>query len=236
MVWFCPTFERPKRLQELAEAWEKTAQGEPLFVRVWNQDKFKKEYFSMDWPRTWTLYESPAQWCGEALQEFFRLHPDEQQYGFIGDDVIPCTDNWPEILSVAAGDWYLAYPNDTIQRHGLATHFLLGGELLRTLGWWVPEGFKHHYLDQVLQNIAVNAGLARFCPEVTFYHKHQLKGRAENDHVYRKADVIFNEGMERWDEYVENELKQDVMKVRHRIMTEFEIPHLEWMRNGFIHC
>lgn len=229
-MWMCPTFQRPDRLKELAEAWKRTAAGEPLYVRIWTEDKYKDEYFAHTWPEEWVLYESDAEWCGEAIQEFFTLYPGADSYGFIGDDVVPCTDGWVKELESAAGAWFVAYPNDTIQRHGLCTHAVIGGELLRTLGWWVPPGFKHHYLDQVWMNVGGNCGLLRYCPQVTFYHKHPVVKRVKTDAVYAKADAIFMEGAERWDDYTKNELKRDVTKVRKALSEHFEFKDLKGLQ------
>lgn len=235
-MWFCPTFERPDRLKSLADAWERTVKGEQLYVRVWSEDRYKDDYFKEKWPNSWVLYESDAQWCGEALQEFYVLHPGATYYGFIGDDVVPVSAGWVETLRETAGDWFVAYPNDTIQRHGLCTHAAIGGELLRALGWWVPKGFIHHYLDQVWMNVASNCGLLRYCPQVVFRHDHHLRGRAQYDAVYKKADRALPQGLDRWDDYVQNDLSRDVKRVRQELTKRFEEKMLKDWEDGAVYC
>lgn len=176
-MWICPTYQRPERLAELAESWEKHETGTPLMVRIWDQDPRKEDYFKTEWPKGWQLYESPAKGAGEALNEYFRLNPNEQTYGFIGDDIVLRTTQGLELLDATAYPWFLAYPNDTIQRHQVSTHFSLGGEFARTLATIVPPMFKHSYMDVGLLNIAAPMCLARYCPHVVFQHMHFLRKR-----------------------------------------------------------
>jgi len=189
MTWVCPTFQRPERLAELAESWEKHETGTPLMVRVWDQDPRKEDYFKITWPKGWELYESPARGAGEALNEYFRMNPNEQTYGFIGDDVVLRTPQGLELLDATAYPWFLAYPNDTIQRHMMCTHFSLGGEFARTIATIVPPMFKHTYMDVGLWHVAAPMNLTRYCPHVVFQHMHFLRKRygIERDATYQEV-------------------------------------------------
>lgn len=232
MPWICPTFQRPHRLAELAASWERHEKGKPLWVRVWEKDPFKQEYFNTSWPEGWTLYESSTEWCGEALQEFWRMMPNEPFYGFIGDDCLLRTPRGLEILEQEAGDWFVAWPNDTIQRWRLSTHFCVGGKLTNTLGWWVPPQFRHHFLDMPIYHLAINTGLGRYCPQVIFEHRHFLTRRPElKDDTYRKvypgegevpAGNGYEEASKVWDHYAEHLLRGDINRVLQRVHTEFE--------------
>jgi hypothetical protein len=189
MSFFCPTFQRPKRLMELANSWDEHARGMPLFVRVWDKDPHKEEYLDTKWPDEWTLYESSAEWTAEALQEFFEKDRERDYYGFIGDDIVLESRDAIGNLVREAGNIYIAYPNDRIQRHNLSTHFCIGGDLVRTVGYLCPPGFKHHYLDQVWHTIGLNTGLLRYRPDVIFNHKHVVRGKAEMDATYQRVYV-----------------------------------------------
>lgn len=230
-MWICPTFQRPQRLAELAISWEKHAKGKELYVRVWESDPFKEEYLSTEWPEGWHLYTSSAEWCGEAIREFYTLNPNESCYGFIGDDIVLRTPDAIERLEQAAGDWYLAYPNDTIQRHRISTHFCIGGKLANTLGWIVPNTFRHNYMDVPIYYLAINTGLLRYCPDIIFHHKHFIRDRAEKDATYERiypngatspTGPIEDEGKRAWDEYYAGPLRKDVKKVMGALKQEFE--------------
>ena len=60
MVWICPTFQRPHRLQELAESWDRMERGKELYVRLWSGDPKLKEYRAITWPKNWRFYVSDA--------------------------------------------------------------------------------------------------------------------------------------------------------------------------------
>lgn len=174
MAFLCPTFQRPERLAELALSWEEHEPGTKLYVRIWEHDPCREEYLSIQWPESWELYVSPAKGAGEALNEFFRLHPNEESYGFIGDDVVLRTTGGVGELERTAGEWFIAYPNDCVQRFLIPTHFCIGGELARTIDCVVPPMFKHNYIDVGLKELGERMNLLRWCPHVIFQHKHFL--------------------------------------------------------------
>jgi len=80
-MWICPTFQRPERLKELADSWEKHAPGKKLLVRIWAHDPKVTEYHSIEWPDSWNLYMSYAKGAGEALNEAFGMNHDPNKGG-----------------------------------------------------------------------------------------------------------------------------------------------------------
>lgn len=191
-MWICPTFQRPDRLKELAESWEKHQQGKELMVRVWDEDPFCDDYLSTTWPSGWNLYESPEKGAGEALNGAFSEWNDEECYGFIGDDIVLKTTGGLEILEEASKPYFAAYPNDTLQRNNLCTHFCVGSELAKIMEGIVPPMFKHNYMDVGLANIAIPFQLLRYCPQVIFQHRHFINGHVDKDDTYK---AIYPEGM-----------------------------------------
>ena len=237
MAWLCPTFQRPHRLAELANSWVKHCAGSKLYVRVWKDDPKKEEYFSIEWPEEFELFEGDYQGAGESLQQMWRMRPDEKCYGFIGDDIVIRTPNAVERLEREAGDWYIAYPNDTFQRNRLPTHFCVGGKLTNVVGWLVPNGIRHGYMDLPMLNLGLNTGLLRYCPDIIFQHKHfLLDDTVERDAVYAvmyKEDGQLQEtpwvtdDHERLQRYYDKQLKDDMIKVTRALIREFEHEN-EW--------
>jgi len=207
-------------------------------VRVWENDPRKDDYLKCEWPEGWELYESSAEWCGDALREFWRMQPDEPFYGFIGDDIVLRTPKGLEFLESQADDWFIAYPNDTLQRHRLATHFCVGGKLTNVLGWWVPATFSHNYMDMPIFHVGLNSGLLRYCPNVIFQHKHFLLDDSPRDATYQRiygADGLeptgepVERGKKAWKDFCEKQLAGDVTKVLRAVHTAFEDPE-QWDR------
>jgi len=231
MSWLCPTFQRPERLAELAVSWVRHAPGKKLFVRVWKDDPRRDDYLKCEWPEEWELFEGDYQGAGASLQQLWRMMPDEKSYGFIGDDIVLRTPGAIDMLEQEAGDWYVAYPNDTLQRNRLPTHFCVGGKLTNVLGWLVPNGIQHGYMDLPLLNVGLNTGLLRYCPHIIFQHKHFLLGESERDATY---SIMYQEDGElqttpwvtddkaRLDHYYEKHISNDITKVLRALIREFE--------------
>ena len=237
MGWICPTFQRPERLAELALSWEKCEPGRQLWVRVWENDPRKEDYFRFEWPDGWVLFEHESEWCGQALNTYFDWNPNEAYYGFIADDIVLRTPGGLGELEQAAGDWCVAYPNDTIHRHRGCTHFCVGGQFARKLNYFVPRELKHHFIDNALMSIASNCGLDRYCPWVIFQHKHFLAGTAERDATYEKiwgevtrqqvAEMdLLPQGEVEFASWVKDKLPSEVNKIREE-MLKFERWH-QW--------
>lgn len=241
MPWLCPTLKRPERLAELAVSWVRHSPETELLVRVWKDDPKKDEYFSIEWPETWQLFESDKLGAGETLQEMWLMRPDAPFYGFIGDDIVLRTPAGLERLEAMAGDWFIAYPNDTLQRHRLCTHFCVGGRLTNVLGWLVPGGIQHGYMDVPLMNIGLNTGLLRYCPDVIFQHKHFLVEYSKFDEVYaemydeggqlRESERVLDD-RKRLEEYYAKHFKDDIVKVLKAVILNFEDPE-QWDREDY---
>jgi hypothetical protein len=223
-MWFCPTFQRPARLRALAESWEVCEPGKGLLVRVWSHDPFKDEYFAMRWPKTWVLYESEEETCVDAVNEFFHSHQGQQNFGFIGDDVVLRTYRGLEKLEEAAGSKYIAYPNDLIQRNRLCTHFCMGGDIARTLEHIFPPRFKHGYCDVALFNLGINTGILRYQSNVIFDHQHPVVKKAEWDETYELGESYLQAGERDWKEYSADQLGKDVIKILTLTHQETENP------------
>jgi hypothetical protein len=231
MAWLCPTFQRPERLAELAISWVRHAPGKKLFVRVWKDDPRKEDYLRCEWPEEWELFEGEYQGAGESLQHLWRMMPDERSYGFIGDDIVLRTPGAIDRLEEEARDWFIAYPNDTFQRNRLPTHFCVGGKLTNVLGWLVPNGIRHGYMDLPLLNVGLNTGLLRYCPDVIFQHKHFLLDESGRDATYAlmykengelEDTPWVTEDKERLDAYYERFIREDITKVMRALVREFE--------------
>jgi hypothetical protein len=221
-VWICPTFSRPHRLAKLAETWRVCEQNRPLYVHVSAQDPQKEEYAKRIWPESWEFYSTDERHVTPILNGFWRQHPHASSIGFVADDILLHTPVGLELLACEAESWYIAYPNDLLQRHRLCTHFCVGGKLIETVGWFANPRFVHHFIDTTWYLIGVNTGLLRYCPEVIFEHVHPLAGKVQEDEVYKYANSLYGEGLRRWQDYQEHDAIRDVKRVLAAITREFE--------------
>ena len=203
-MWFCPTYQRPEGLQRLADSWVKYAKDTPLVVRIYEEDAKRKEYEGLNLPESWQIYVSNTKHFSEAMNEFFARNPDEETYGFVADDIELTSEGGLEHLEALATPFFIAYPNDTIQRERLPTHWCVGGDLVRALNWFAPPFLKHNYTDNVWKLLGQNCGLLRYAPNVVFYHHHFIKNRAELNGGY---DVTYDENKHMVGPLVERDAK-----------------------------
>lgn len=231
-MWICPTFDRPQRLKELARSWERCQPAHKLFIRLWRGDPSYLEYKSMKWPQLWRFYDSDAKGCGEALNEFFLQHSNEPFYGFIADDVVLRTKGGLEHLQALAHPFFIAYPNDTIQRHRHCTHFCIGGDLVREVGFFAHTGFNHGFIDAVWYAIGLETGLLRYAPQIIFQHRHFLTRLVPRDNTYaasygaddstRPDTVVAQVDEERFEKYMKDEHPEIVKRVRQELFVACE--------------
>lgn len=216
-------------------SWDEKEPHSELYVRIWKDDPRRDDYFNIEWPDSWALYETDTKGAAETMNHAFDWQPNEPCYGFIGDDIVLRTKNGLKKLEQEAWRWFVAYPNDTLQRHRLMTHFCMGGELARFLGYIVPRQFKHHYMDVVVQNIVMNAGMLRYVPQVIFQHKHFLINAAERDDTYKvvygesgtePVDPEYRKAQALLQAFGEKELPRVVGRLRQKMMQLFERPDL----------
>lgn len=200
-------------------------------MRLWRGDPCYLEYKTLKWPSVLRFYDSDAKTVVEALNEFYHLHPDEPFYGFIADDIVLRTKGGLEHLQALAHPFFIAYPNDTLQRERLCTHFCIGGDLVRLMNWFVYPKLEHNYIDNVWCSIGVNTGLLRYAPQVIFQHKHFLVGSAPWDETYsasyskgaKQPDTLqVRADEDRWEEYVKKHLEEDVLKVKKELFVACE--------------
>jgi len=177
-LWILPSRGRPQNINRLIDAYNKTGAITPVWLRL-DEDDVQPEY---DLPQGWTVEVGLRKPLSEIYNEFFAKYPNLPYYGFIADDVVPKTQDWDRALIRAARSDGMAVPAG-----GEATpHFVLGGELVRSVGWLSLPGLDRLYIDTVWANIAEDRGVLRFLPEVLLEHRHFSNKKALFDRTYVK--------------------------------------------------
>ena len=183
MIWILPTRGRPARCQEVLDACAATGMRSRAVCFI---DGAAEPYANVRWPSNWSpvVLRDHHELAG-VLRRALTEWPDEDAYGFLTDGVLPRTPGWDAALGRAAGSWRIAIANDNWHagpasdaNARLSGAIAFGGDLLRTLGWWVPEGFIHLYVDDVWEHLARRLGVWAFCPEVRVTNRHFANPRA----------------------------------------------------------
>jgi len=183
-MWILPSRERPHNLQRLVEACGQS--GASTLVEVClDDDDPTLELSTAGLPDRWHVVVGMRGPLSALYNDALQRHPREDWYGVIADDVVPLTDAWDTRLIEVAGSDGMAVPAGGHDPNG-APHFVLGGDLVRSMGWLCLPGLDRLYIDTVWQNIAETRGVLRRVPEVVLEHRHFSNGKALPDQTYRK--------------------------------------------------
>ncbi len=175
-MWLVPS-RRPHNLRRLANAWG----AAPAWIRLDDDDPMLGGY---SFHPGWTVAVGPRKPLCGVYEEAFETYPDLDWYGFLADDVLPEV-NWESLIETAGRDG-LAFGDDGINGERHAAHFVLGGDLVREVGFLCLPGLSRIYIDTVWCDIARAKGVYRYRPDVKMPHLHFSNGRALMDATYRK--------------------------------------------------
>jgi hypothetical protein len=187
-MWVLPTRSRPDSCRRFIDAWNNTGATTPVYVRLDSCDPYLDELTSLSWPITFNIVVGPREGLSAAMQEMFIKNPTELWYGLLADDLVPRTAQWDVSLVNRAGNKNISNPNDlTTTYKGLPTHPCVGGELVRTLGWFGFPATRHYYVDTIWKYFGNELKNLYFLDNVIVEHMHPLKNKAQNDHIYQES-------------------------------------------------
>ena len=178
-MWILPSRGRPHNVERLLKAYIDTGATTPVVLRIDDDDcgyNVSNE--------TWIVEVGQRLPLSEIYNSIYQRYRCSW-YGFIADDVVPLTNGWDIKLIETAGSDGMAVPSGGHDANG-APHFILGGELVESIGWLSLPGLNRLYIDTVWQKIAESRGVLRRAPEVVLEHRHFSNGKSLMDATYRK--------------------------------------------------
>jgi hypothetical protein len=230
LLMIVPSRGRPQNIAALLEAWAETTTGDTeLWVALDEDDPKIAEYLTIQPQMTWPgpPVHPPAWFARPRLRLAGTLNAlaaeavemgHYKAIGFMGDDHRPRTKGWDVALATAldalgAG---VAYGNDLIQGAALPTAVAMTSDIIATLGYMVPPGLVHLYLDNAWLSLGEGLGRIRYLPEVVIEHMHPLAGKAPQDDRYREVNsqeqyLADRRAYEKW---VDGGLDADLAKLR----------------------
>ena len=136
-------------------------------------------------PSGWLIVIGHRAPLSVIYNDAYERHKNKPWHGFIADDVVPLTDAWDTRLIEAAGSDGMAVPAGG-ESTGGCPHFVLGGELVRSVGWLSLPGLDRLYIDTVWGEIAKSRGVYREFQNVKLEHRHFSNKKALMDSTYKK--------------------------------------------------
>ena len=184
-MWILPSRSRPHNLLRLIDAWERTGASTPVELCLDLDDSCLPQYDAMQIPSGWHLSMGWHGPLSRLYNDAYGRHLGATFFGFIADDVVPLTNGWDTRLIEVAGNDGMAVPAGGHDPNG-APHFVLGGDLVRSIGWLSLPGLDRLYIDTVWQKIAESRGVLRRVPNVILEHRHFSNRKAMIDATYLK--------------------------------------------------
>lgn len=182
-MWVLPTLDRPAFLKETLWHCINTGISTPGIVVV--NGSAREMYADIELPPNWQIIFLPRNLglCG-ALNWAFEQYPDEPWYGLIGDDMVPKTPGWDTKMLAALMPTGMVSSNDNWQaENGRLTVYMVGGDLLRALGYWMPPGLWHCYSDDFWEAIGNDFKNWTFLKEVLVETVSPHKGDIAQDNT-----------------------------------------------------
>ena len=156
-----------------------------VWLRLDDDDPSLPEYLALALPTNWVREVGPRVPLSHIYNTVLQWLPDNPYWGFIADDVVPETLGWDFRLINTAGSDGMAVPAGGHDPEG-TPHFVLGGDLVRSMGWLALPGLDRLYIDTVWLDIAKSRGVLRRLPDVVLRHHHFSNGLALRDATYQK--------------------------------------------------
>lgn len=183
-MWILATRSRPENCKRFIDAWIKTKASTPVYVRIDDNDPTLDELLNLPWPKEFKVVVGPREGLRAAMQELYIKNPNEPWYGLLADDLVPQTEYWDITLANKAGVNSISYPNDLGGKPRCPTHPLVGGDLVRSIGWFGFPVVQHLYVDAAWQIIGEGLGKLYRLEDVIVEHVHPFWQKAVKDKIY----------------------------------------------------
>jgi hypothetical protein len=215
-MWIFATRSRPENCKRFIEAWNATEASTEVYLRIDNCDPMLDKLLKLNWPSTFNVVVGPREGLRAALNEGFQKNPNKNWYGLLADDLVPATKNWDTLLVDKAGKKSISYPNDLGGKPKLPTHPVVGGDLVRAVGWFGLPSSNHLYLDTAWKVIGEGLNSLHRMPEVIVEHVHPFWDKAPKDVIYSESKKRAAYDKENFYKWVEVESKDLIFKLKNQ--------------------
>lgn len=193
LLMIVPSRGRPSNVKRLMEAFDDTREGPAdMLICVDEDDPKRGEYQQLSLHANVRMEIGPRLRLGGTLNEAGLANAGQYfALGFMGDDHRPRTQGWDQKLIWALQELGsgIAYGNDLIQGPALPTAVGMTSDIVATLGYMVPAGLVHLYIDSAWKALGEAMGRFTYLPDVIIEHLHPIAGKALSDAGYEEVNA-----------------------------------------------
>lgn len=220
MALIVPSRGRPENISRLYKALSDTSSEVHLYVGVDEDDTKLQQYKDAVRETDITLVISPERKrFGPTLNSIAKVLADQYPYlAWMGDDHLPKTKKWDEryrheLAKMKAG---IVYGNDLVQGVNIPTQMAFTSNMVKALGYAVPEGFIHLFIDNFFLELGKKLDGAIYLEDVIVQHLHYSVGNSQQDQTYKEANSPENwsNDQKRFHQYMTEEIDNDVERIR----------------------
>jgi hypothetical protein len=211
-----PTRNRPGSIRSILEEYEIWGNGyADIIIGVDEDDEYLHTYHTLAQEFKIKMDVGPRKRLGPTLNDMaIKYAPKYFALGFIGDDMRPRTDGWDGTVLAALHTLQTGFVHgdDGAWGEELATQVFVTSDIIEQLGYMVPPGMIHMYLDNFWSEFARAINRFTYLPSVFIEHLHPAWGKAEQDALYAETnnDERMNADRVLYENYKKNYQARDV--------------------------
>lgn len=220
LIVIVPSRGRPGNIRRLHHDWTDTAADADLRVCL-DADDPKLHLYTLVARAPSVTVGPPVGMAGAlntAALDIAHNHRRYKHIGFLGDDHAPRTPGWDKqiVETLEQLGTGIVYANDLFQGPNLPTAVFMTADIVRALGYMVPPGPYHLYLDNIW--LAWGRAIDRvvYLPDVIIEHLHPAAGKADRDEGYDRvnSDERYAADEAAYNQYMAGRFHEDVTKLR----------------------
>lgn len=190
-MWILASRGRPDNLKRFIDAYIETEASSPVYVRLDTCDSKLREYKKINYPSNFKVVIGSRARLGQAMKELYETHPDLDWYGLLADDVVPKTKHWDKIMIESAGTNKISGANDGHGGVKNLCHPVVGGDLVRAVGWFSFPWGIHYCLELPWKALVFkDKSFGVYLWDVVLAHEHYRYDKSRLDKTYREAKTV----------------------------------------------
>lgn len=140
---------------------------------------------------------------------------DYEMIAFLGDDHLIKSPWEKDFLSkhYDTQGFAICYGNDLFKGQSLATAVCLSSNIIKSLGYMVPENLVHMYADNFWMDLGNSMNALFYFNDVIFEHIHPDLGKTNRDSMYVESSSWFESDKIKYQEYISQKFYVDLLKV-----------------------
>jgi hypothetical protein len=191
-MWLLPTRRRVDVVKRFLAAAVDKGMRLPGTILVNNAElsELSSEYAALGLPPGWRIMGVEADCICATMREAIPIYKDLDFVGTVTDDVVPETDGWEQkLLEWHDGATIISCNDGSQAPRRMAGAIIWPVALFRAVGYWVPNTFRHCFVDDLWESLGRECGCWRIRMDVTVRHLHPWVTGEEDDthkHSYSK--------------------------------------------------